>query len=46
MFHDNSVESGTDDSSSEAHLRSSKTSGGSYLDPESYMYLEEKNGKI
>jgi hypothetical protein len=28
------VESGKDDSSSEAHFQSSKTSRGSYLDPE------------
>ncbi len=32
MFHLNLVESGKDDSSSEVHLQSSKTSGGSHLD--------------
>jgi hypothetical protein len=34
MFHPNQVESGKDDSSSEALFQSLKTSGGSYLDKE------------
>ncbi len=34
----NRFESDKDDSSSEAHLQSSKTSRGSYLDPELYMF--------
>jgi len=33
-FHFKRVKNGKDDSSSEAHLQSSKTSTGSYLDPE------------
>jgi hypothetical protein len=32
-FHLNRLENGKDDISSEAHLQSSKTSRGSYLDP-------------
>jgi hypothetical protein len=36
----NRLESGNDDSSSEAHLQSSKTSRGSYLDPKLYTFVK------
>ncbi len=39
-FHLNRLESGKDDSSSEFHLKSSKTSRGSYLDQELYTFVQ------
>jgi hypothetical protein len=42
-FHLNRLESGKDDSSSEAHLPSSKTSRGSYLDQELFIFLKYLN---
>ncbi len=39
-FQLNGLENGQNDSSSEAHLQSSKTSVGSYLDPELYFFVK------
>ncbi len=39
-FHLNRLGSGKDDSSSEAQLQSSKTSRGSYLHPELYIFVK------
>jgi hypothetical protein len=39
-FHLNRLESSKDDSSSEAQLQSSKTSRGSYFDPEFYIFCQ------
>jgi hypothetical protein len=40
IFHLILVESGKDDSSLEAHLQSSKTSRGSYLDKELFIFVK------
>ncbi len=40
MFSLNSLESGKDDSSLEAHIQSSKTSKGFYLDPALYIFVK------
>jgi len=40
-FHLNRLESSKGDSSSEAQLQSSKTSRGSYFDPELYIFLSK-----
>jgi hypothetical protein len=41
FFHLSRTENGKDDSSPEAHLQSSKTSGGSYLDLELFIFVKK-----